>query len=228
MTERSELHNIGIKLVGGDIMKIKKYLKGFTLCKSSKRYLTGFTLCKSSKRYLTGFTLIELLIVIVIIGILAAITVASFAQAQRKSRDAKRKSDLEIIISAINMEHSDTKSWTLGGGDTNTGRGWFNYQGTFSGITYSNSIVSQLITSGYLSKTVEDPKISRDGSSNVLPGAPQYVVNSCNPGIVVYGQLELASTADQATLTVATGTLGCANNLNNAGSTPNNYAVTQQ
>jgi len=41
-----------------------------------------------------GFTLIELLVVISIIGILAALGIASYSRAEKNTRDAQRKSDL--------------------------------------------------------------------------------------------------------------------------------------
>lgn len=54
-----------------------------------------------------GFTLIELLIVISIIGILASITLTSFASAQAKARDGVRKSDLTQIKKALELAKSD-------------------------------------------------------------------------------------------------------------------------
>lgn len=54
-----------------------------------------------------GFTLIELMIVISVIGILSTIGMASFQNSQRRSRDAKRKADLEIVRSALEMYRSD-------------------------------------------------------------------------------------------------------------------------
>jgi len=44
-----------------------------------------------------GFTLIELLVVISILAILITMGLTSFASAQRKGRDAKRKSDIREI-----------------------------------------------------------------------------------------------------------------------------------
>ena len=54
-----------------------------------------------------GFTLIELLIVIAILGILVTIAVASFTGAQGKSRDGRRKGDLDAIKKALELAKSD-------------------------------------------------------------------------------------------------------------------------
>lgn len=54
-----------------------------------------------------GFTLIELLIVITILGILAALTLASYGNTQAKARDGVRKSDLAQIKRALELAKSD-------------------------------------------------------------------------------------------------------------------------
>ncbi len=56
----------------------------------------------------TGFTLIELLIVITILGILAGITLASYGNAQAKSRDSRRKTDLDAIKKALELKKQDS------------------------------------------------------------------------------------------------------------------------
>jgi len=48
-----------------------------------------------------GFTLIEMLVVISIIGILAAISVVSFSSVQKQARDTTRKSDLKQYQTSI-------------------------------------------------------------------------------------------------------------------------------
>lgn len=54
-----------------------------------------------------GFTLIEVLVAATIIALLTAIGVVSYASANRSSRDAKRKSDLEQIRAALEMYRAD-------------------------------------------------------------------------------------------------------------------------
>ena len=50
-----------------------------------------------------GFTLIELLVVIAIIGVLASIVLASLNTARKKSRDARRISDIKQIQLALEL-----------------------------------------------------------------------------------------------------------------------------
>ena len=54
-----------------------------------------------------GFSLIELLVVISIIGILIALSAFGLKNARESSRDARRKSDLETIRSALELYKSD-------------------------------------------------------------------------------------------------------------------------
>ncbi|MGB9883476.1 MAG: type II secretion system protein [Microgenomates group bacterium] len=53
-----------------------------------------------------AFTLLELLVVIGIIAILVALGTTSYSTAQKKSRDAKRKSDLKAIQNALEQYYS--------------------------------------------------------------------------------------------------------------------------
>jgi prepilin-type N-terminal cleavage/methylation domain-containing protein len=58
--------------------------------------------------YRKGFTLIELLIVVVIIGILAAIAIPKFASTKAKAYVASMKADLRNLVTAEEAHFSDS------------------------------------------------------------------------------------------------------------------------
>ena len=59
-----------------------------------------------------GFTLIELLIVVVIIGILAAIAIPKFSATREKAYFAAMKSDMKNLASQQEIYYSDTYAYT--------------------------------------------------------------------------------------------------------------------
>ena len=58
-----------------------------------------------------GFTLLELLVVIVIISILVTLTAVSYSNAQLRSRDSKRKSDISALRNALELRFNDNGSY---------------------------------------------------------------------------------------------------------------------
>lgn len=58
-------------------------------------------------RRINGFTLIEVLVVIVILGILAALVVPNIMDKPGKARITKAKSDIQAIESALNLYRLD-------------------------------------------------------------------------------------------------------------------------
>ena len=55
----------------------------------------------SYNRKQTGFTIVELLIVIVVIGILAALVITTFTGIQQKARDTERQTDIKAIYGQV-------------------------------------------------------------------------------------------------------------------------------
>src|SRR3989344_9028765 len=64
-----------------------------------------------------GFTLIELLVVIAIIGILASVVLASLNSARKKSRDARRGSDIKEVQLALELHFDKNTSYPSGAFD---------------------------------------------------------------------------------------------------------------
>ncbi len=54
-----------------------------------------------------GFTIVELLIVIVVIGILAALVLNTFSGAQKRARDTERTGDINALATQLEVYYND-------------------------------------------------------------------------------------------------------------------------
>lgn len=138
-----------------------------------------------------GFTIIELLIVIVVIGILAAITIVAYNGLQGRARDTIRKSDLESVSQALNLYNIDNASWVgtgSGCGYNGDGSGWFSH---VNGTSYPKSVSNCLKEAGYIKKDITDPTGGTTSSPTV---GFSYMKYHCGTGaserVYVYAKLE--------------------------------------
>ncbi|MFA6081715.1 MAG: prepilin-type N-terminal cleavage/methylation domain-containing protein [Patescibacteria group bacterium] len=90
-----------------------------------------------------GFTLMELLIVIMILGVLAALITGNFFTSLKKGRDAKRKGDLEQIQRALEMYYEDKKAYP-------------------SALVFESSLSDPISGKVYMQKVPNDPLSEKD------------------------------------------------------------------
>ena len=91
-----------------------------------------------------GFTLIELLVVISIIGILVSLSIFGLQGARESSRDARRKADLELIRSGLELYKSDCNLYPTG-------------NAIASPLVGDDSTASCLSTNTYIASVPTDP-----------------------------------------------------------------------
>jgi len=80
------------------------------------------------RRFKSGFTIVELLIVVVVIAILAAITVVGYNGISRQAQDASLKSELSTIAKQLNMLQIEAGNYPLSLDSVKVGGNYnFNY-----------------------------------------------------------------------------------------------------
>lgn len=94
-----------------------------------------------------GFTIVELLIVIVVIAILAAISVVAYNGVQTRARDNVRKSDLATIAKALDLYLTDNGEYPPHPGNN----GWCTQMSHPSHTTTVNALRT------YISSVPQDP-----------------------------------------------------------------------
>lgn len=107
-----------------------------------------------------GFTIVELLVVISVIGILAAITTVSYTGVAASARDAMRKSDLAAIENALELNYLDYGAYTQPENvciDTSIGDDGCSGTITIIGDWSVSSDLRDLVADGYINHLPLDP-----------------------------------------------------------------------
>lgn len=165
-----------------------------------------------SKNNSRGFTIVELLIVIVVIAILAAITIVAFNGVQARARDSQRQADVKAITKALELYYIDNGKFPNGSGSTTINNSW----STTADASWANLATS---LRPYLASLPTDP-FSTTGS-NVTSSSSAgtnyaYFSNSlgtycgtpANQMYILVYRVEAAGQTDQLTGTCTTSPVG--------------------
>ncbi|HET9721974.1 MAG TPA: type II secretion system protein [Candidatus Saccharimonadales bacterium] len=131
-----------------------------------------------NKKLQNAFTIVELLIVIVVIGILAALVVTTYNGIQQKARDTERKTD-------INALHAHAEAYEAENGK---------YPSTAEFNTASFRATNM---QGLDNAALQDPKWSSSNASCTVSGAVQ-LQNSTTPSSGCYGYAATPALCDNA------------------------------
>jgi general secretion pathway protein G len=137
------------------------------------------------KRRSGGFTLVELLVVISIISILAAVLFASFSDARELARDEARKSSLKELQLALELYKSQNGTYPEAG--CGVGHTWSHYTGpgplSSWGVSCDEYIVG--LVPEYLSALPTDPS-----SEDELDMGYKYRTNGDSYKVVAHLSVE--------------------------------------
>ena len=116
-----------------------------------------------------GFTLIELLIVVVIIGILAAIAIPKFSATREKAYFAAMKSDMKNLASQQEIYYADH----------------YSYSGVTTALSFTNSegvnVVVAATTSGWTASATHSALGATEGCAIYYGTSPPSTVGTATP-----------------------------------------------
>lgn len=128
-----------------------------------------------------GFTLVELLIVIIVISIIAAITIVAYSGVQDSAKNARIMSELDTAASTTLLKLASVNS--LPSASELEGSGIFTMN--ISGDTSTGVFCITAYADGYRTKSVNQNKVYKDEPCDGHSGGPEYCPN--NSYVIING-----------------------------------------
>jgi general secretion pathway protein G len=150
------------------------------------------------RKSVSGFTIVELLIVIIVIGILATLTVVAYNGVQTRSANLNRKTDLSAVSKALDLYFLDNGRYppVVGGfaGQTCISPGGWNCWG--AGTT------NRILPTQYQAVMPQDPKYVDDGKACDFPNPHGsrlygYVTDTNGTGYILATYMPGLATTDR-------------------------------
>ena len=130
-----------------------------------------------------GFTVVELLIVIVVIGILAAITIVAYNGIQQKARIAVLQSDLAGAVTTLEIDNVENGTYPASAGAANNGLGLKASPGTTWQYTYTSSGNSYCLTGTNSNVAYLVSSTNTTPSAGACPGDATVVTTLAGSGV---------------------------------------------
>jgi prepilin-type N-terminal cleavage/methylation domain-containing protein len=148
-------------------------------------------------RFTKGFTIVELLIVIVVIGILATITIVAFNGVQNRAYEASLQSDLRQGAKQLALDYNLTSTYPTSLAAANNGNGLKSSNGTTFQYTYNNNTNPASFCLAAVSSRASVPSYSVSTSNDLYKGActgllASYFTNNALSGAPFSQQMESA------------------------------------
>jgi general secretion pathway protein G len=132
------------------------------------------------KIHIKGFTLVELLVVIVVLGILASISIVAYNGTQGRARDSRRQNDISELAKGLELYYLDNHKYPTSGGATVTTNTW----NTTADASWSTFVTA---LKPYMDNNVPSDPTSTPNANIMTPNGYNYAYFSNSSPTVTCG-----------------------------------------